>query len=65
MTQHLKIAKLDQQAVARIEALEQAIGKHIMAFDEPLSFAMLSRAQLQQIQELEQELGVTLIVYDD
>ena len=65
MTQHLKIAKLDKDAVTRIEALEQETGKHIMAFDEPLSFAMLSRDQLNRIQALEQELGVTLIVYDD
>lgn len=65
MTQHLKIAKLDEEAVARIEALEKALDKHIMAFDEPLSFAMLSREQLQQIRELEQDLGVTLVVYDD
>ena len=65
MSQHLKLAALDKDAVARIEALEKATGKHIMAFDEPLSFAMLSRAQLDEILALESELGVTLIVYDD
>lgn len=65
MAQHLKIAELDKDAVARIEAMEEAIDKHIMAFDEPLSFAMLSSEQLARIQELETELGVTLIVYDE
>ena len=36
-----------------------------MVFDEHLSFAMLSREQLEKIQALEAELGVTLIVYDE
>jgi hypothetical protein len=53
------------QAAARIEALEKVLDKHIMAFDEPLSFARLSREQLQQIQEREKDLRVTLVVYDD
>lgn len=65
MAQHLKIAKMDKDAVARIEAMEAEIDKHIMAFDEPLSFALLSSEQLARIQELETELGVTLIVYDE
>jgi len=36
-----------------------------MVFGEHLSFAMLSREQLEKIQVPEAELGVTLIVYDE
>ena len=64
MTQQLRIAHITAEAVARIQELEQATGKHIMAFEQGLRFATLSAEELAQIQALEQELGVLLIVYD-
>ena len=65
MTQQLRIARLDDGAVAKIQELEQATDKHIMAFEPGLRFANLAQAELEKIQTLEKELGVILIVYDD
>ena len=58
MSQQLRIAHLHEDAIARIQELEQATGKHIMAFEQGLRFATLSAEELAQIQALEQELGV-------
>lgn len=65
MTQQLRIARLDGNAVAKIEELEQTTNKHIMAFEHGLRFATLSLADLDKIQALENELGIILIVYDE
>ncbi|MBK8128739.1 MAG: hypothetical protein IPK53_07255 [bacterium] len=65
MTQQLKIARLDDGAVAKIQELEQVTDKHIMAFEPGLRFANLAQGELEKIQTLEKELGVILIVYDD
>lgn len=65
MTQHLRIAELDPEAVAKIRALEDDLGMHIMAFGKPLRFAGLLRDELAKVTALEQELGVTLIVYEE
>ena len=64
MTQHLRIAELDPEAVAKIRTLEDELGMHIMAFGEPLRFAGLLRDELAKVTALEEELGVTLVVYD-
>ena len=65
MSQFLKIAHLDGQAVNRIRALEKDLDRHIMAFEPGLNIADLGEEQLAQIQNLEEELGVTLLVYQD
>ena len=65
MTQQLKIAHLDETAVAKLRTLEQATGKHIMAFQHGPSFAQLSDEHLDKVQALEKELGVVLLVYDN
>lgn len=65
MTQQLRIAHLDDEAVAKIQALEEATNKHIMAFQDGLRFATLSEGEMSQIKALEEELGVILVVYDD
>lgn len=64
MAQQLKIAKLDETAVAKITALEEKTGKHIMAFDKGPSFAALSEEDLAAVQALEEQLNVILLVYD-
>lgn len=64
MAQQLKIAQLDENAVAKIQELEQETQKHIMAFDHGYQFAHLSPTELGKVQDLEKELGVFLIVYD-
>jgi hypothetical protein len=64
MTEHLKIAQLDEEAVAKINAMEKELGKHLMAYEPSVKIAQLSAAHLAQVQELEKELGVTLLVYE-
>jgi hypothetical protein len=64
MTQQLKIAHLSAEAAARLRALEEATGKHIMAFETGPPFAALSAEHLNQVQALEKELGVLLLVYE-
>jgi hypothetical protein len=64
MANFLKIAPLSKEDVGRIRELEEAIGKHIMAFVPGLDVADLSREQVAQVQALEAELGVTLLVYE-
>jgi triosephosphate isomerase len=64
MTEHLKSASLDETAKAKIRNLEQALGKHMMAYEPSVKIAQLTPAELDQIQALEAELGVTLLVYE-
>lgn len=64
MAQQLKIAHLDETAVAKLHALEEATGKHIMAFTHGPTFAQLSKEHLDSIQTLEKELDVILLVYE-
>ncbi|KAA3648246.1 MAG: hypothetical protein DWQ07_04415 [Chloroflexi bacterium] len=63
MTEHMKIAKLDTDQVSKIQALENELGMHMLAFGDNHAIANLSEDQLNQIQTLEKELGVTLVVY--
>jgi len=65
MTVHLRIAELEPEGVAKVEALEKELGMHIMAFGRPLRFAGLLRDELAKVQALEEELGVTLVVYQE
>ncbi|MCA9954641.1 MAG: hypothetical protein H6657_18165 [Ardenticatenaceae bacterium] len=65
MAQQLKIAHLDETAVAKLRALEEETGKHIMAFSTGMAFAQLPNDQLQKVQALEKELGVLLLVYEE
>lgn len=64
MAHQLKIAKLEPAEVEKIEAMEKATGKHMMAFEAGPDFATLTAEQLEQVQALEKELGVILIVYE-
>jgi hypothetical protein len=61
---NLKIASLDEAAVGKIKALEETIGKHIMAFEPGVSFARLSADEVELIEALEKEANVTLLVYN-
>lgn len=63
MAQFLKIAHLEREDIARVRALEDAVGLHIMAFEPGPDVASLTESQLEQVKELEEELGVTLLVY--
>jgi hypothetical protein len=64
MANFLKIAPLSTDDVDKIRALENEIGKHIMAFVPGLAVASLSDEEVARVQALETELGVTLLVYE-
>ena len=61
---NLKIASLDEAAVAKINALEEKLGRHIMAFEPGVSLAQLSSQEIEEIEALEKEAGVMLLVYE-
>ena len=61
---NLKIASLDEATVGKIKALEETIGKHIMAFEPGVSFARLSVDEVELIEALEKEANITLLVYN-
>ncbi|MDX1415577.1 MAG: hypothetical protein R3293_15385 [Candidatus Promineifilaceae bacterium] len=65
MAEFLKIAELDEDAVAKVKGVENALGLHVMAYERGLDIADLSGAQLQEIKRIEDELGVILIAYRD
>lgn len=63
MSDYLKIAELNKDSVAKIQASEADMGVQIMAFEPGSTFAELTAEQIAKVQELETELGVTLLVY--
>ena len=60
----LRVATLTEDQVAAIRSLEEATGKHIMAFEPGLTVAELNDEQVAQIKGLEERLNVTLLVFD-
>jgi hypothetical protein len=64
MSQFLKIARLNDEQVARVRALEEALERHIMAFEPGPNIASLSEEQIAAVKALEESLGVTLLVYE-
>lgn len=65
MSDFLKIAELNEEAVAQIRALEKSMGTHIMAYQPGLALSDLTDDQLHEVKALEKELGVILISYDE
>jgi hypothetical protein len=61
---NLKIATVDEATIEKIKALEEELGKHIMAFEPGVKLAHLSMDEVQKIEALEKEAGVTLLVYN-
>jgi hypothetical protein len=62
---HYKIAALTKDEVDEINALEQELDVHIMAFEPEKALADLNEAEMERIQALEDALGVVLLVYED
>jgi hypothetical protein len=61
---NLKIATLDDETIEKIRSLEEAIGKHIMAFEPGVSLARLTADEVKKVDALEKEINVTLLVYN-
>lgn len=64
MDGQLKIAKLDDDSVAKIREMEEEMGVHIMALERGVKFIALAPEQLAKVEVLEKELGVMLLVYE-
>ena len=64
MSEQLKIASLEPDAVSKIQALEAELGASIMAFEPGGYPAALTDEQLGSLRSLEQDLGVTLLAFE-
>ena len=64
MYEYFKIATLEADEVSKINALEEKLGKHIMAFKSGVRLARLDPEAVEAVRALEQELGVLLLVYE-
>ena len=63
-TTGMKIAKLDEQKVAKLRELESELGTCLVALEEEFSLARLSPEQVARLQDAERELGVVLLAYN-
>ena len=59
----MKIAYLDETALAKLKRMEESLGTLILALEPHYPLAELSPEQVEKLQALERELGVTLIAY--
>jgi hypothetical protein len=59
----MKIAYLDETALAKLKQMEESLGTLILALEPHYPLAELSPEQVEKLQALERELGVTLIAY--
>lgn len=58
-----KYARLNKDAIDRVQNLEKEIGKIVIAFEPESIYAELSEDQLKKVQQVEKELGILLIAY--
>lgn len=63
-TGNMHIAKLDDQALQQLHALEQQLGTSVVALQPDPGYADLNEDQLKALQAAEQALGRVLIAYD-
>jgi hypothetical protein len=59
----MKLAKLDEASLARVQRMEEQMGTLILALEPYHPLAQLDEAQVKRLQDLEQELGVVLLAY--
>jgi len=64
MAQRVKIAKLAEAQLARIQDLEADLGTRVVAVEPQFRLAELTDEQLRQLQAVEKELGVILLAYE-
>lgn len=58
-------AQLDKNALTQLQALENSLGKVLVAFEHDTKPADLSDAQVKDLQSLETKLGVTIVAYSN
>ena len=59
----MRMAKLDEASLRRLQNIEEAMGATILALEPIYPVAQLTPDQLEVLQKLEKELGVVLIAY--
>ena len=59
----MQIAELEDEQLAKVKALEEELGKVIVAMRPYYPVANLNKEQVERLQDLEQELGVVLLAY--
>jgi len=66
MIEYLKIADIGEEGKSKVEALEESLGAHVMAYAWGYKLAKLTEAQREEVEALEAELGegVMLLVYN-
>lgn len=63
MDNHYHTADISDQQLSEVQALEQSIGKVVVAV-EPTPYASLSDEALKELQAAEQKLGVVMLAYE-
>ena len=58
-----RVAHLKADQVAKVEAIEKALGTFVVAYEHPVMPASLTSQQLAELERLESELGVCLVAY--
>ena len=58
-----KYARLNKDALTKIQALEKETGTLLIAFEKDSPYANLTEEQVKRVQQLEKDLGVILLAY--
>ncbi len=58
-----KYARLNKDALSKVQALEKETGTILVAYEKESPYANLSEEQVKRVQQLEKELGVVLLAY--
>ena len=59
----MTVAKLNDEELARLQAMEEALGALVVALEPQYKMADLSEDQVSQLREMEESLGVLLLAY--
>ncbi len=63
VTVQRKYAKLNKDALSKVQELEKETGTILVAFEKETPYANLTEEQVKRLQQLEKELGVVLLAY--
>ena len=65
MMEYMKIADIGEEGKAKVKALEESLGAHVMAYEFGLRLAKMTDEQKEEVIALEKELGdrVMLLAY--
>ncbi len=64
MMNHMHPAPIDDKGLERVRALEQKLGKVLVAVEPDPAYARLDREELAALQQAERELDTILIAYE-